>query len=217
MAVDVYCTREDQYTHGLPRGALANPGRLVADINTTTGVYALDGHGFEGPGSRTAVTFRTEDGGTQQTGITAGTTYYAEALTDSTFQVYAASTGGSAMVPASAGSLVVVVAPLADLREYYSRWVDSFFPAHAVPFKAPYPPFIVGITAQLANHPTLLATGQRSESLKEVETAAAVQIKRFAAGMPLRSSLATSPTNTAVYSSVTSGLAGFGPSTGYLP
>lgn len=215
--VDVYCTREDQYTHGLPRGSLANPGRMVSDINTSSGVYTLDGHGFVGPGSRTAVTFRVEDGGTQQTGITAGTSYYAEALTDSTFQVYAASSGGSAMVPASAGSLVVVVAPMADLREYYSRWVDSFFPAHAVPFEEPYPPFIVGITAQLANFPSLAATGQRSETLKEIETAAAAQIKRFAAGMPLRSALATPSTNRAVASSLTTGLGTFGPDTGYLP
>lgn len=214
---DIYCTREDQYAHGLPRGALANPGRMVSDINTSTGVYTLDGHGFEGPGSRTAVTFRTEDGGTQQTGITAGTTYYAEALTDSTFQVYAASSGGSAMAPAAAGSLVVVVAPMADLREYYSRWVDSFFPAHAVPFQAPYPAFIVGITAQLANYPTLAATGQRSESLKEIETAAAAQIKRFAAGLPLRSDLATPRTNTAVSSYVSTGLGAFGPTDGTLP
>ena len=61
-----YCTVQDLYRHGLPRGALANPGQLVADINTTTGVYTLDGHGFGDSSDRTPVTFAFQADGALQ-------------------------------------------------------------------------------------------------------------------------------------------------------
>lgn len=181
-----YCSDQDLYQYGLPRGTLANPGRDVASIDTTTGVYTLDAHGFGGATERTPVTFRAAHGGTIQQGVTEGTTYYAEALTDRTFQVYAASTGGSPIVSTDGGENVVVVGPIPDMREFYSRWCDTFFPGHVVPFEDPIPPLVRGLTAQLCANATLRATGQASVSQDEIENQARVQLERFAKGMAIR-------------------------------
>ena len=215
---DEYCTDQDLYRHGLPRGALANGGRLVAAISTSTGVYTLDGHGFGASGDRTPVTFSVEAGGTLQGSIAAGTTYYAEAVTDSTFQVYAAASGGSAMVPGTAGSLVVVIPALdlSDIREGVSRLIDDHLPGLAVPLEAPYPAVIRKIAAELCIARVYRATGQSSEAARQIEIDAMAQLTRYRSGLRVRGSAAAS-TNQAVSRPITTTTSGWGPVGGGLP
>jgi hypothetical protein len=214
-----YCTVQDLYRHGLPRGALANPGQLVASISTSTGVYTLDGHGFGDSTDRTPVTFAFQADGSLQGGVVAGTTYYAEALTDATFKVYAASSGGSAMVPATAGSLVVVVATLdLDLiREGVSRLIDDHLPAHAVPIAAPVPAIVRKIAAELCIARVLRATGQSSETARQTEIDAMAQLTRYRSGIPVRDAAAGSATNTAIRQPITTTTSGWGPASGSIP
>jgi len=206
VSADVYCTREDVYRYGLPRGLLANPGRLVAAVYPSSDTLELDGHGFgDATSGRTAVLLRAEAGGSLPTGLSAGTTYYAEALTDATFQLYAASTGGTAIALSDAGSLVVVSAalPIDDVAERYSRWVDDMLPAHAVPLTAPYPIGIVAVVAELTATRLLLIAQQSSASMTEVEVGAKAQVERWARGLVVRDARATSPASLAVSGSST--------------
>lgn len=213
MTADLYCSREDLYLYGLARGMLTSPAREVATVYPSTDVLELDGHGFGDSATRTAVTFRVDSGGTIHTGLVAGTTYYAERLTDSTFQVYAAASGGSAINITAQGSLVFVAVPLPvdDVIEFRSRWCDDFFPAHLVPFEAPIPVLVRGITAQLAARQLMLLSGQLSGSLDELELAAKAQLARHAKGQPVRDVTATGPANLAITSPVTTGGRGWTP------
>lgn len=214
-----YCTDQDLYRHGLPRGALANPGQLVATVSTSTGVYTLDGHGFGGSSDRTPVTFSFQADGSLQGGVSAGTTYYAEAVTDSTFQVYAAASGGTAMVPGTTGSLVVVVAALdlSDIREGVSRLIDDHLPAHAVPIAAPVPAIIRKIAAELCIARVYRATGQSSEAARQIEIDAMAQLVRYRSGLPVRDAAAGSSTNTAISQPITTTTSGWGPAAGGIP
>lgn len=215
---DEYCTDQDLYRHGLPRGALANGGRLVAAINTTSGIYTLDGHGFGDSSDRTPVTFAVEAGGTLQGGVSAGTTYYAEALTDATFKAYAAASGGSAMVPGTAGSLVVVVPvlDLSDIREGVSRLIDDYLPGLAVPLEAPYPAVIRKIASELCIARVYRGTGQNSEVARQIEVDAMAQLTRYRAGLRVRGSTSAS-TNQAITRPITTTTSGWGPTNGGIP
>ena len=213
MAVaNVYCTHAALYDYGLPRGFLVNVGRAVASWYAASA--DLDGHGFGDSATRTPVLFRAESGGTLPVELSAGTVYYAEAITDSVFAVYAAATGGSALTFASPRGTNVVVSVVRNsdkIREFYSRWIDTFLPAHAVPMEDPIPPLIEGLCAQLSARAMLLAEGEQSGGIDELERAAKAQIERFASGLVVRDARATASTNTAITSPVKTGGRGWVP------
>jgi len=193
---DVYATRADVYRYGLPRGLLANPGRLCASALATSDTFELDGHGFE---TDDALVFRIESGGTMPAPLVAGTTYYAIRISETVFKVAAAAAGAAINLTAD-GALVVVATPLpfAEVLEYYSRFVDGCLPAHAVPLGAPYPITVTALVAELTANRLLLIAGQRSESMAALELSAKAQLERGSKGIPIRDARVTSRTNLAV-------------------
>lgn len=183
--MSAYCVTADLYDHGLPRGGLPNPGRLVADVTIATEVLELDGHGFRDDAE---LIFRAEAGGSLPSPLVAGTTYYAIVVSDSTFQV-AATAGGAAIDLTTAGSNIVVVTPLpfATAIAWASSMVDDFLPAHVVPLESPYPPSVVAVTADLAIARLLMHTGGASRDFVTTKLMEAQKLlSRWAKGVPLR-------------------------------
>jgi hypothetical protein len=198
---DVYATRTDLYKYGLPRGMLANPGRLAAEAEDSTDIFELDGHGFD---TDTPLMFRAEEGGTMPAPLVEGTIYYAIRLSDSTFKV-AATPGGAAINLTTDGASVIVstALPVDEVLEFYSRFADAFLPSHMVPLEAPYPITVTALVAELAAKKLLLIAGQSSASMTEMETGARAQLERWAKGIPLRDSRATASANLAYSESST--------------
>lgn len=195
-----YAQQSDVYTYGLPRGAVGNPGRLVESALAATSTVTLFEHSFS---TNDAVTFRAASGGVLSAPLVAGTVYYVIRLTDSTFQV-ASVPNGAPITLTSDGSEMFVTAdlPFAALLEFYSRWVDGFLPAHAVPLPTPYPVTIVGIVAMLVAARIQTLSGLTSVSMEKVEASAKAQLERYVAGLPVRDAAATTvPTNLAVVQS----------------
>lgn len=212
-----YAAREDLYRYGLPRGQLANPGRLCAAVHSDSSSFELDQHGFE---NGTAVLFRAESGGVLPAPIETGTTYYAIRSSESLFQV-SATDGGSALELLSIGASVVVATslePVIDAElERYSRLVDSYLPAHQVPLESPYPVFVVGSVAKLAAASLLEITGQASPLIQSSAEQTRRELARMMKGVPLRDGAATAPANLAVAESVSVGGRGWDTTGGTLP
>jgi len=179
-----YCTGSDLYSHGLPRGGLPNPGRIVAAVDSATDTLTLDGHGFA---ADAALLFRADAGGTMPGGLTSGAAYYAIPVTDSTFKV-AATPGGAAVNITSAGSNVIVVAelPIDEAIEFASAMIDDMLPAHVVPVEAPYPVSIVAATATLATGRLLSYVGSAPGTLTTAIADAKALLKDWVRGRPLR-------------------------------
>lgn len=196
MAGELYCSEADLYRFGLPRGALANPGRLIAAAYPATDSLELDGHGFE---LDDEIRFRAEAGGAMPAPLAVATTYYAIPVSDTLFQV-AATQGGSAIGLTTGAESVLVMTPLpvADVIERYSRLVDDYAPAHLVPFTAPIPIRVVAIVAELSAQRLLWISGQKSIAMDLIEAAAHKELDRWAKGLPLRDSTATGRANLAV-------------------
>lgn len=177
-----YCEPADLYTlGGLPRGALANPARLVT-ADASSNAFTLDVHGFE---LDHPVTFRAESGGALPGGISAATTYYAIPVTEYSFKV-AASAGGAAVDLTTAGSLVVVHAelPIDGAITFGARIIDQALMAHPVPLEAPYPEIIVITNAELAV--ARLMSGSESKSLGAISAEATKRVQMWAKGVPVR-------------------------------
>lgn len=192
-----YAQPSDVYKYGLPRGALGNPGRLLASSLAATSTMELMEHGFV---LNDPVTFRATDGGTLSSPLVAGTTYYVIPLTYSTFQVAAAPNGPAITLTVDGVSMAVTAdLPFADVLEFYSRFVDGFLPAEVVPLQAPYPVTVIGIVAQLSAKKLQILSGLTSESMDASELAAKAQLERWAAGLPVRDAASTQqPANLAV-------------------
>lgn len=192
-----YATQADVYTYGLPRGALGNPGRIVDSMLAATSTVTLNEHGFS---TNDAITFQVTQGGSLSSPLVVGTTYYVIYLTDSTFQV-ASAPGGGAITLTADGVQPIVQAdlPFDEVLLFYSRFVDGFLPAHAVPLLPPYPITVVAIVATLTAKRLQLLSGMRSGSMDEEEAGAAKQLERWSRGIPSREASQTNtPTNLAV-------------------
>ncbi len=203
MTASAYCTAAQLHEHGLPRGALPNPGRLLAVVYPATDTLELDEHGFP---ADAPLLFRAEEGGELPTGIDAGTTYYAIPLTDATFQV-SLTEGGSAVDIMTEGSSVVVTAALPKQAaiEWASALVDDYLPAHAVPLEAPFPVTVVAITAELAIAKLAASAGQASASLGAVMERAQKQLERWGKGLPIRGAIVPTASNLSVVRSAATG------------
>jgi hypothetical protein len=192
-----YATRRDVFRYGLPRGTLSSEGREVASCLASTDTLELESHGFE---TDDVVTVRAIQGGTLAAPLVAGTSYYVRRVTDSTFQL-AATAGGASINLTTDGVTMIVSIPLPfdDVLEFYSRFVDGFLPAHAVPLKTPYDVTVVALVAELAAKKLQHLSGVSSVSMAEFELGAKAQLERYAAGLPLRSVASTqASTNLAV-------------------
>jgi hypothetical protein len=186
-----YATRAHVYQFGLPRGALGNPGRLVDSALSSNSIITLNEHSFE---TGDAVYFRAADGGALAAPIVAGTAYYAIKVSESSFQVSTTPTGGPITLTSNAVSMLVWAdLPFDSLLEYYSRFVDGFLPAEAVPLAAPYPVTVIAIVATLVAKRIQFLSGMTSASMDEAEAGAAKQLERYAAGLPVRDKAATQP------------------------
>lgn len=191
-----YATKADVYKYGLPRGALGNPGRIAASALAANDTIELEEHGFV---SGDAITVRVSQGGALPAPLVAGTVYYALPLTDSTFQVSATPNGSHIDLTTDGVNVIVTMdLPWDDLLEYYSRFVDGFIPAHAVPLTSPYPITVVAIVAQLVGKRAQILSGMTSESMNETEASAAKQMQRWATGVPARDATPAPRTNLAV-------------------
>lgn len=198
-----YSTRADLYRYGgIARGNLVGEGRLVASSTASTDLLELAGHNFE---TDDQVTVRATEGGTLSAPLVAGTVYYVIRISDSTFKL-SATAGGAAINISSDGVSMVVTAqlPVDEMLEMYSRWVDAFLPAHLVPLSAPYPVVVTAIVAQLAGKALMNLDGKSSELVNATELSAKAQLERWAKGLPLRDTRATTSANKAVSATLTS-------------
>jgi hypothetical protein len=194
-----YAQREDLYRHGVPRGVLSAPAQLVASVDPALDVLTCDGHGFS---DGTPLVFRAEEGGELPAPLSASTTYYARRLTDSTFQVATASSGGTPVDLTTEGDRVLVSHSIADdadaVLEGMSRLLDSYLPAHAVPLEAPYPALVVRIVATLAAPEVLALAGRASDIVTGTAERTRRELGRLAKGLPIRDAAVTSTENLAI-------------------
>jgi hypothetical protein len=120
-------------------------------------------------------------------GLSSGTTYYAERLTEHTFAVRATA-GGSALTFTDAPDPVMVVAPL-DVDSaiaWADALIDNMLPAHVVPITGDIPPIVKMSSAELAAGKLLAISGASSVSLSETIDAAMKRLERWGKGVPLR-------------------------------
>ena len=201
----VYATRRDVFRYGLARGTLSGEGREVASSTAATDLLELESHGFE---TGEEVLLRAFTGGTLSAPLVAGTPYYVIRITDATFKLATSSVNalaGTAINLTSDGTtmLVSVALPFGEVLEFYSRFVDGFLPAHAVPLVAPYDVVVVALVAELAAARLQHLSGVKSVSMTEIEIGAKAKLERYAAGIPLRNVAATqAPTNLAITSTL---------------
>lgn len=199
-----YCVVADLFANGLPRGALSNPGRLVADgktgANTTTNTLPLDQHGFS---LNDPLTLRVESNGSFPAPLAAGVTYYAIPVNDGAFSV-AAAADGPAIDLTTPGARILVVAPIpyAAAIAYGKALIDDMLPAHLVPLTAPYPPIVVLTNAELAIAKLLQGTGSASKSLGDMLTEARKRMTDWSRGRPLRGENVPPPANVGVSATV---------------
>jgi hypothetical protein len=189
MAALLYAARADLHAFGLPRGAIPNPGRLLAAASSSTNTLTLDVHGFE---EDDALSFRAEAGGTLPAPLVAGTTYYAEPVSEYEFRVRATA-GGAAIDLSSAGDAerTIVIAPLPVERwiSWASRLIDEMVPAHLVPFGptlADVPEIVRMTCAELAAGKGLGFGGASSKSLTAMVKDARSLLTQWAKGIPVR-------------------------------
>lgn len=200
--MNAYATRRDLYTYGLPRGSLGSaPSRVVASSIAATDVLELDDHGLE-DGDK--ILLRAIEGGTLSSPLVEGTAVYAIRLDEGRFKLAASEADALAGIPINLttdGESMVMTVPIdiPALLIRYSRFYDSFLPAHAVPLPGPtYPVEVTATVAELTAAKAQFLSGATSISMKDAELAAREQAKRFAAGLPLRDVAASAPTNLAV-------------------
>lgn len=190
------CEPRDLWDHGLPRGAVANPGRVAALIDPLTDTLTLGEHCFSDDDQ---VRLRPAAGGSMPAGLTAGATYYVKATDDAHFQL-AASPGGSVVNILTAGMSVLVVAPInyQAACAWASQIVFDMVPAHAVPATSPVPPILRMTAAELAARKIMQVTGSgEAVSLTALADMAFKRVERWATGVPIRDANATEASNLA--------------------
>lgn len=190
------CEPRDLWDHGLPRGAVANPGRAVSLVDPLTDTLTLGEHCFSDGDS---VRLRPANGGSMPGGLTAGATYYVKVTDDAHFQL-AAVADGAAINILTAGQSVLVVAPInyAAACAWASQIVCDMVPAHAVPFLDPVPAILRMTAAELAARKIMQVTGSgESVALTALADAAFKRVERWATGVPIRDADATVASNLA--------------------
>ena len=196
-----YCTADDLYSYGLPRGSLPNPAREIASVSSGTDTISLDGHGFS---ADVPVTFRADAGGTLPDPLVAGVTYYATAVNDGSFAV-SATAGGSTIDLTTAGSRILVIQPLPidAAIAWASACVDDMITAHPTPLATPYPPIVAMTTAELAIGKLLSLVGRGTDRLTAAVDAAQTRLARWGRGRPIRGANTSGLTHTSLGATAT--------------
>lgn len=220
MTAPLYAARGDLYAFGLPRGAVPNPGRLLADVSVSAGTLILGEHGLA---EDDPFSVRASAGGTLPAPLVAGVTYYA-APTSADAWKPRATAGGSAIPITTTGTpervVLVVALPVENWIRWASRLIDEMLPAHVVPLvkvdaagvradesgydstTGGYPEIIVMTCAELAAGKGLGLGGASSKSLTSMVDDAKKRLDRWASGIPVRGAPAQTPANLAVAASV---------------
>lgn len=179
-----YCTRADLLAF-LPSGGLPNDAR-VATASASGDYIECDQHGLV---DDQEIVFRAATGGSVPTGLTEGTTYYAQVSSTSRFQV-AATVGGAAINLTTAGSNFVFWSdlPWSSWIDAAARDVDSFLPPHVVPVVegTGYPQILVTANAELAALRGLMSTGGAAIDYGAKLDAIQTRLTRWAKTIPLR-------------------------------
>jgi hypothetical protein len=122
-------------------------------------------------------------------GLTANTTYYAQAESAHTFKVRA-TPSGAALTFSDADDPILVVTALD--RDSCIAWagavLEDMLPAHVMPLEDPIPPIIRMTCAELAAGKLLSTAGGASASLVDIVDKATKRLERWAKGVPLRAS-----------------------------
>ncbi len=202
-AANPYTTRSSVIRR-LAIGGIPTTSALAASSLAGSETVTLDGHGFE---TGDPLTVRAITGGALSAPLVAGTTYYAIRLDNASFKLSATPTGAAIDLTTDAVEMMVMRDPDFDYWiGVYSRWADTNFPGHAVPFTPGKVPSIVeSLTADLVAKRMFNVGGQASDSLKDMEITSAAQLARFATGMPIRDAAATAPTNLAINAALSTG------------
>lgn len=192
---DAYCTRGD-VNDWIPSGEIAGKSHLVASALASSNVLTLDGHGLE---TDDPVKVRAVEGGTLAAPLAEGALYFAIRLTNATFQLASAPAGSAIDLTSDGTSMVVSREPKYEkVIEFWSRWADTYLPAHAVPLTGVIHPLIVGIVAKLAAYDLMGIEGRDSARALAARDLAQKALERHAAGLPLRAAPVTASTNLAV-------------------
>lgn len=197
-----FCTPADLRSYGLPRGGLANRGRLVSSVSTSGNSLALDDHGFD---TNDSLVLRAESGGSLPAPLLEATTYYVIRVDDFSFQL-SESVDGPAVDLTTAGERFLVIAPLpiAKSIEWASEIILDQLPAHVVP-ESPYPAILVATSAELAVGKLLTYTGQGAGGLNKMVDDAVARVARWAKSIPLRGANVPASANLAVTKPVAGG------------
>lgn len=191
-----YSQPSDLYSFGIPRGAIPNPGRILAGISGS-GLCALDVHGLD---TGTLVSFRAT-GGALPSGLVAGTTYFALPASEGAFRVEASSGSGAITIADNDQDPAVVLIVALDFVSaiaWADRLIDDMLPAHIAPVPDPVPAIVRMTSAELAAGKVLSVAGGTSVALSAIVDAAQKRLARWATGVPLRGSDAPVPANLAV-------------------
>lgn len=198
---NLYCARAD-VTKRIPIGSVTSSSGIVAETEVGDNTFTFDGHGLE---TDDAVSVRAVEGGSLPSPLVEGV-YYAIRVTNSTFSLAATPSGSAIDITSAAVSMVITREPdFDDTIEFYSRWADTCLPAHLVPLDVPLTGqfvFVKGIVADLSAKKILNGVGKESAIVTAAELEAKAQLERFAAGLPLRGTATSTPSNLAITNNV---------------
>lgn len=170
----------------MPQGALPNPARLIHSVSASSDTLTLDSHGFY---DGDPVSFRADSvGGSLPAPLTDSVTYYARRVSDDAFAVATDPSGGSPINLTSAGTRVLVLAPVPvePAIAWATAIIDDMLPAHLVPLEAPIPEIVKMTCAELAVGKLMSRQGAAPETLSKAVSDAQARLVRWSKGIPLR-------------------------------
>jgi hypothetical protein len=178
-----YCTEQDLYRFGLPRGNVAHPSRLIGAVDVSANRIALDSHGLSVGDS---VQFRSVGGGVLPTPLAEGTDYFVVYASEWQFAV-SATLGGTAVDLSAVGGSTAVLArlPIDHVIEKVSHIIDDMVPGCAVPFD-PVPEIVRVTCAELAAAMLVsMVGGVPTQPVSTLIDAAQKRLDRWAKGVPV--------------------------------
>lgn len=204
MADEEYCSPEDVYRLGVPRGSLDEPVRAVSSVDTLANTIAVAGHGYE---LDDGIGFHAFPGGELAGGLAHATVFYARPVVGSSslFQV-AASPGGAALDLTSSGTAFGVASDTNSfIRLHIRAWsqvVHRYIPAHAMPLtrdvSGRYPMTVRQIVAVLSGESASDARGRSNARVSELAGRTRESMKLLLSGLPTRDTgITTEETNLA--------------------
>lgn len=198
-----YCTRDDALAW-VTQGAVTNPRRVIAAVNTDTDTLALDDHRLK-TGYEAQLWLPRNGAGEMAEPLIEGTVYYAIRLSDSTFQIAATP------ADAAAGSQIDITSEGCDMKlvaqipwdayiEGRSAKLDEQAIGNAFPLAdgEPVPIVVRDLVSIQVLGDAARFVGSTDIDLSEEQERARKELEVWAKGKPLRAKEAPAPTNTAI-------------------